>query len=142
MASAEFARFLRVGIALGVEERVFVDRLRRYLAVVDRDVVAAGAMNHHETAAANIAGARIGHGHGEADGDRGIDRVAASLQNIDADARGERLLRHHHAVRGGDRLRAADLDVREVIAARSERQREQADEGGGRQPGNQARLGG
>ena len=35
-----------------------------------------------------IAGARIGHRQREADGDRGIDRVAAALENVGADARG------------------------------------------------------
>ena len=63
-----------------------------------------GEVDHHEAAAADVAGARIGHRHGEADCDRGIDRVAAALQHVGADARGARLLRHHHAVLGGDRL--------------------------------------
>ncbi len=64
----------------------------------------AGEVDHHEAAAADVAGARIGHRHGEADRDRGIDRVAAAAQHVGADARGARLLRHHHAVLGGDRL--------------------------------------
>ena len=68
-------------------------------------------MDHHEAAAADIAGARIGHRQREADRDRGIHRVAAALQNVDADARRQRLLRHHHAVLGDDRLRLADLGV-------------------------------
>ena len=59
-------------------------------------------MNHHEAAAADIAGARIGHGHRKAGRDRGIDRVAALPQDIGADLRGEFLLRHHHAVFGGN----------------------------------------
>ena len=92
------ARLLRIGVALRVEKGFVVDRGRRGLAIVDGGVLAVGAVNHHEAAAADIAGARIGHSHREADRDRGIDRVAAALQNIDADPRGQRLLRHHHAV--------------------------------------------
>ena len=63
-----------------------------------------GEMDQHEAAAADVAGARIGHRHGEADGDRGIDRVAAALEHFGADQRRAALLRHHHAVLGGDRL--------------------------------------
>ena len=93
------ARLLRIGVALRIEERRGVDRRRRGLAIVDHRVVAAGAVDHHESAAADIAGTRIGHRHGEADRDRRIDRVAALLENLDADPRRQRLLRHHHAVR-------------------------------------------
>ena len=57
-------------------------------------------MDHHETAAADVAGARIGHGQRKAGGDRGIDRIAALSQNIGADLRRELFLRHHHAVFG------------------------------------------
>jgi len=54
--------------------------LRRGLAIVDRDIlVAVGQMNHHEAAAAEIAGARIGHRHRETGGDGRVDRVAALL---------------------------------------------------------------
>ena len=55
-------------------------------------------MDDHVAAAADIAGARIGHRQREAGRDRGIDGVAALLQELDADAGGARLLRHHHAV--------------------------------------------
>ncbi len=44
-------------------------------------------MDQHEAAAAEIAGARIGHRQRKADGDRGIHRIAALPQNVDADAR-------------------------------------------------------
>ena len=93
------ARFPRVGLALLVEEDVARGRRRRGLAVVDRDVgVLAGAVDHHVAAAADIAGARIGHRHRKAGRDRGVDRVAAFCQNLDADLRRARLLRDHHAV--------------------------------------------
>ena len=62
-----------------------------------------GEMNHHEAAAADIAGARIGHRHGKAGRDRGIDRIAALLEHIGADRGCEPFLRHHHAVFGGNR---------------------------------------
>ena len=122
------ARLLRVGVAFRVEERLGVDRLRRGLAIVDGRILAAGAVDHHESAAAEIAGARIGHRHGEADRDRSVDRVAALLQDVDADAGGERLLRHHHPMRGGDGRRVSDFRRCAVVAARQEGQHQQGDE--------------
>ncbi len=62
-------------------------------------------MDHHEAAAADIAGARISDRKREADRDGGIDRIAAAVENFHADARGMALLRHHHAVVGEDRRR-------------------------------------
>ena len=59
-------------------------------------------MNHHEAAAADISGARIGHGHRKAGSDRGIDRIAALSQEVGADLRREFFLRDHHAVLGGN----------------------------------------
>ena len=84
-------------------------------------------MDDHEAAAAEIAGARVGHRHGEADRDRGIHRIAASLQNVDTDARRQWLLRHHHAVTANGGLRLADLGVRPLLTRRHERQRDKAD---------------
>ncbi len=65
-------------------------------------------MDHHEAAAAEIAGFRIGHGQREADRYRGVDRIAAALEDVDADARRAPLLRHHHAVARDLRLRRRD----------------------------------
>ena len=59
-------------------------------------------MNHHEAAAADVSGARIGDSHCKAGGDRGIDRIAALPQDVGADLRGDPFLRHHHAVFGKD----------------------------------------
>ena len=75
-------------------------RGRRGLAIVDGAIVGRSLreMDHHEAAAADIAGARIGHRQRETDRDRGIDRIAAALKNFNADAGGALLLRHHHAV--------------------------------------------
>ena len=61
-------------------------------------------MDHHEAAAADIAGARIGDRHGEADRHGGVHRVAAAIENLHADTGGAAFLRHHHAVAGDDRL--------------------------------------
>jgi len=43
-------------------------------------------MDQHVAAAAEIAGTRIGHRQREAGGDRGVDRVAALAQDVEADA--------------------------------------------------------
>ena len=67
-----------------------------------------GEMDHHEAAAADIAGARIGDRERETDRHRGIDGVAAAIENLNADAGGALLLRHHHAVVREDRLRRRD----------------------------------
>ena len=81
----------------------------RGLAIVDGGVaVALGEVDHHEAAAADIAGARIGDGERKADRDGRIDRVAAAVENLDADAGGAPLLRHHHAVARKDGLRRRD----------------------------------
>ena len=71
-----------------------------------------GEMDHHEAAAAEIAGHRIGHGKREADRHRGIDRVAAALEDIDADPRGAAFLRHHHAMTAERALRRRDRRLR------------------------------
>ncbi len=85
------ARLLRIGIALRVEKALGVDRRRRGFAIIDRGVAAVGAVDHHEAAAAEIAGARIAHRERKTDRDRGIHRIAALLQNVDADPRRARL---------------------------------------------------
>ena len=118
MASARVARFLRIGVALGVEKRFGVDRCRRGLAIIDGDILAVGAVDHHEAAAADIAGPRISHGQSEGRGDRGVDGIAAPLQNVGADPRRDRLLRHHHAVFGRDGSRMADLRIEPAFGAR------------------------
>jgi len=71
-------------------------------------------MDHHIAAAADIAGARIGHRQREPGRDRRIDRVAALLQHFDADAGRARLLRHHHAVARDHALGAGRCRSREA----------------------------
>ena len=87
------ARLRRIGLAVGVEEHVLGRRRRRGLAIVDGDRRSSvGAMDEHEAAAAEIAGARQGDGEREADRDRRVDRVAAALQDVEPDVRRLRLL--------------------------------------------------
>ena len=106
---AGIARLERIGLAVGVEEHVLGRRRGRGLAIVDRDrLIAIGAMNQHEAAAADIAGARQGDGERKADRDRRIDGVAAAPQHIETDARRRRLLAHDHAVPGDDRTRGGE----------------------------------
>ncbi len=104
------AGLLRVGLTLVVEETVALDRGRCGLTIVDRGVDAAlREMDHHVAAAADVAGARIGHRHGEGSRDCGIDGIAALLQHVNAHARRARFLRHHHAVARGRGLRRSGI---------------------------------
>ena len=116
------ARLARVGLAVLVEEDVARRGGGRGLAVVDRGVdVAVGEMNQHVAAAADIAGARIGHGERKSGGDRGVDRVAAPLQHVGTDACRARLLRDHHAVARDDLLGTPDQRRRRGILRRQRR---------------------
>ena len=102
-AERGIARLRDIGLAVGAEKHVARGRGRRGLAIVDGDVlVAIRRVDDHEAAAADVSGARIGHRHRKAGRDRGIDRIAATPQDIGADLRRDLLLRHHHAVFGGD----------------------------------------
>ena len=101
---AEIARLTRIGFTLGIQVGLARGRGRRRLAIIDGELFfAIGEMDDHEAAAADVAGARIGHRHREADRDRGVDGIAAALEHLDADAGGALLLRHHHAVALEDR---------------------------------------
>jgi hypothetical protein len=80
-------------------------------------------MQHHEAAAADIAAAGIDHRLGIAHRDRRIDRVAAGLQDGDADLGREALRRDDHAVLALDRR-----PRRGIGAARRQQQRQAADD--------------
>ena len=75
-------------------------------AVARRAGVVKGLVLYHyasrgrllKTAAAQIARVRMRHGQGEADGDGGIHRISALLQNLDAHVGRQRLLDGDHAV--------------------------------------------
>ena len=84
-AERGIARLRRVGRAVCAEEDVASNRIGRGLAIVDGDVASGiGEMNHHEPAAADVSGARIGDRQGEAGRDRCIDRIAALREHIRA----------------------------------------------------------
>ena len=87
----------------------------------------AAQMNHHEAAAADVAGARIGDRERKTDRDRGIDRIAAALEHVDADARRARLLRDDHAVGSSRCLRVRNAGVARALRPdrRSREDREQ-----------------
>ena len=98
-----------IGLAVGAQKNVACGVTRRGLAIVDRDVLAAiGEMDHHEPAAADVARARISHGHREAGCDRGVDRVAALLQNVGADVGCDLLLCDNHAMFGHGRMNGVE----------------------------------
>ena len=100
------ARFFRIGFAVRVEKHRLGRGRRRGFAIVDRGIFTGLAeVDHHEAAAADIAGARISHRKRKADRNRGVDRVAAAIENFDPDTGGALFLRHHHAVVRQDRLR-------------------------------------
>ncbi len=75
----------------------------RLLAEIEEGLSAVGELQRHEAAAAEIAGRRIDDGERIADRDRGVDGVAAALEDVDADLGREVLGRHDHAVLGGHR---------------------------------------
>ena len=106
------------GLAFGIEETIGLHRCGRGLTVVDRrSFVCLCKMHQHEAAAAEIASAGQGDGQGKAGGNCRVDRVAALLQNVEADAGGCPFLRHHHAMRGNDRQRTSALadDGRQIL---------------------------
>ncbi len=104
------ARFIGVGLAVRTQKDVARRRFRRGLAIIDGNVfVAFGGVDHHKTAAADISGARIGHGHRKAGRDRRIDRVAALSQDVGADLRRDFFLRDHHAVFGGNGMNGSKV---------------------------------
>ncbi len=87
MPSAESRDFAISGLPSAPRKISRRGRGRRGLAIIDRDIlVALRRVNHHEAAAADISGARIGHGHRKSGGHRGIDRIAAALEHIGADS--------------------------------------------------------
>ena len=62
------------------------------------DVTLVRQVDGHEAATADIAAAGIHHRLRITDRHCGVDRVAAHLQDIDADLRSQVLRSHHHAI--------------------------------------------
>ena len=119
-AERGIARLGVVRLAVGTEEHIASRRGRRRLAVIDRHIlVAAGEMDDHESAATDIAGARVGDGHREAGRHGGVNRIAALLQDIGADTRGDLLLGDDEAVLGRNRMNAVG-GLRHVGVARED----------------------
>ena len=80
------AGFFRIGLAVGPEEYVGCRRGGRRFAIVEGDSsLRRGEMDHHETAAADVPGLGQRHRKREPDRDRGIDGIAAALQDVEAD---------------------------------------------------------
>ena len=94
------ASLVLVDVAVVVEEHIAAGAQWRCLAIVDRDRFARiGVVYQHEPAAAEVTGARQGHGEGKTDRYRGVDCVATIGEHLCADFRCVRVLRRHHAVR-------------------------------------------
>ena len=83
-------------LAARVEEHVGARCQRRALAKIDEGTSAVGEVNGHESAAAEIAAARMCHRQRVTDRHRGIDGIASLTQNCRAHLRGEVLRSHHH----------------------------------------------
>jgi hypothetical protein len=62
-------------------------------------------MDQHEAAAADIAGAWICDCERETDGDGSVNRIAATIENLNTDTRCALFLGNHHPVARKDRLR-------------------------------------
>ena len=86
-ANAErgIALFCDIRLAVGPEENICRRRVRRGLAVIDRDVLMViGGVDHHETAAADVSRARIGHRHRKPGSYGRVHRIAATSQHVRA----------------------------------------------------------
>ncbi len=85
-------------------EHVARRRRRRGLAVVERrDPTRRVVVDQHEAAAADAARGRVDDAHRERGRHRGVDGVAARLEDLYAGLRGELVLGRDHAVAGGER---------------------------------------
>ncbi len=78
---------------------------RRTAVEVERDGLAPpGHVHEHRAGPGDRGHEGLDDRHGERGRHRGVDRVAATLENPRAHARSDRVLRGHHAVRGRRRL--------------------------------------
>ncbi len=111
------ARKVGIGVAGGIEKHAAGRVGWRPLAIVDRDVaVALGEMDEHEPATTEIAGAWQRHRQGQACGDRSIDSVSTTLEDIEANAGGRTLLGDNHTVLRENRERtSAHANNRRIV---------------------------
>ncbi len=80
-----------------IEEHAGVRSARCGFAEIDDAVLAIGAVDQHEPAAADIAAARVDHGQRIADRDGRVDRIAAGGENAQPDRAGLMLGGDDHA---------------------------------------------
>ena len=92
-------------LALSIQIHVAAGLGRRDLAEIQRNVAAAlGVVQNHKAAAAQVAGVGQRHRQRKAHGHRGVYRVAALAQDVQAHLGGQALLGGHHAVASVDRV--------------------------------------
>jgi hypothetical protein len=114
-------------VAVAIEVHVWGSGERSRFAEIDDRLAAVGELDRHEAAAADVARRWEDDAERVADADRRVDRVAATLQDVDADPRGEMLARHHHAV-----ARADGRSRRRVCARAADEHREREQQSAGR----------
>ena len=85
-------------VAARIEVHVGRRRRRRLFAEVEEDVAPIGQVNRHEPAATNIPATRIDDRLRITNRHRGIDGIAAHLEDVHTDFRGQMLGGHHHPV--------------------------------------------
>ena len=96
-AGREVAGDAQLGrLADGVEVHVARGAARRGLPVVERAHRAVGRADHHEPAAADVAGLGVHHRERESHRHRRVHRVAARAQHVATDLARERMARHDH----------------------------------------------
>jgi hypothetical protein len=89
---------------------------RAHAVVDDVGLRLGGAPQHHAAAGRHAAHPGLHHADRERRGDRGVDRVAARLEDRGADFGGALVLRRDHAAARRDDTLANQLRVGEVVA--------------------------
>ena len=84
-------------VAVRVQVHVAAGPSGRDFAVIVHGDAPVGQAQHHEAAAAEVAGGGMRHRQGEAHGNRRVHGVAAAFQDVQADLGGQRRARRHHA---------------------------------------------
>ena len=105
-ADGENAVVVRVvaDVAVLVEVHRAGGRQRRFLTEVEGRRLAVRPVVDEKAAAADVAGRRPGHRHGEGRSHRGVDRIAAFPQDVHADLRGDAGRRRDDAVGAARRM--------------------------------------
>ena len=90
-----FAFFVKIDVAMG--------RGGRHLAIINRRRLAVGLPDDHKSAAAQIPRRRPNHRQRQPYRHRGVNRIAAALQRVDADLRRDLADRRNHSELPADR---------------------------------------